>query len=346
MLRRTPRPALPADVRVARGRFGEAPPPPEDPLRLIPRAWRKRAALAEAAAELAKSGNLAGLLEGELGKGADGSEDAGEEEGEALEEALRRLMLASVRGDSDEDDGVGEGAAAAAGTGLSAQLAEELAAELEAGRAARAAKVGARLGAGVQAERLRASHGSRGGGEALAAVRAQQEGLDQADVLAASSGSDDPWALGEGVGVAEADIEEGQDEEWQEEEDEEEGCTPEEVWRSRDAPAVAAAAAAAAGWARIVRPPRKRSGHVVLDLCTASRPPAPAGDNGSSAIRLGADGLEARGELVKQIVAAADKRAWLGPAGYRLARKARWGDLWPRWYEERAITVKGGGDGS
>lgn len=71
------------------------------------------------------------------------------------------------------------------------------------------------------------------------------------------------------------------------------------------AAAVAAAVAAAArGWARIVRAPRKRSGHVVLDLCT------PAGT------------LERR-------VMAASHASLLGPSSYRLARKARWGDAWP-----------------
>ncbi len=66
----------------------------------------------------------------------------------------------------------------------------------------------------------------------------------------------------------------------------------------------AAVAAAAAGWSRIVRPPRKRSGHVVLDLCTAT------------------GGLQRR-------VVAASHAAVLGPGSYRLARKARWGDNWP-----------------
>ncbi|KAK9843454.1 hypothetical protein WJX81_003461 [Elliptochloris bilobata] len=128
------------------------------------------------------------------------------------------------------------------------------------------------------------------------------------------------------------------DDEEEAEEEEEDWNSLEEMWRSRDAPALAAATAAATGWARIVRPPRKRSRHVILDLCTAARPAHGSGGEHT-------DVRPERGELVQQVVAAADKRAWLGPAGYRLARKARWGDLWPRWYEERAITVKGSRDG-
>ena len=55
----------------------------------------------------------------------------------------------------------------------------------------------------------------------------------------------------------------------------------------------------------MVRPPIKRSGHVVVDLC------------------------DAEGRLTRQIVA--KSHAWdggVGKTGYRAARKSKWGDLW------------------
>jgi ribosomal protein RSM22 (predicted rRNA methylase) len=74
-----------------------------------------------------------------------------------------------------------------------------------------------------------------------------------------------------------------------------------------DSPAAEAAArAAAAGWPRLVRPPRKRGGHVILDLC------APA------------DAAGGAGALMREVVARSR-----GAAAYRLARAARWGDVWP-----------------
>ena len=64
-----------------------------------------------------------------------------------------------------------------------------------------------------------------------------------------------------------------------------------------------ARASADAGWARLMRPPRRRSRHVVLDLCTR-------------------DGLERR------TVAQSHART-LGPGSYSQARRASWGDSWP-----------------
>jgi ribosomal protein RSM22 (predicted rRNA methylase) len=66
----------------------------------------------------------------------------------------------------------------------------------------------------------------------------------------------------------------------------------------------AAVAAASTGWSRLVRPPSKRSGHIILDLCT------PAGS-------------------LQRITVAASHVKLLGPSSYRMARKARWGDAWP-----------------
>jgi len=88
-----------------------------------------------------------------------------------------------------------------------------------------------------------------------------------------------------------------------EEADEDEDDSPSVVGPSETAIS-AAIAAAAAGWSRVLRPPRKAKGHVVLQLCTPS------------------------GELTERVVAASHVSI-LGSASYRLARKARWGDAWP-----------------
>jgi ribosomal protein RSM22 (predicted rRNA methylase) len=88
-------------------------------------------------------------------------------------------------------------------------------------------------------------------------------------------------------------------------ESEEEEEDLDEAEKPASAAAVAAAvSAAAAGWARLVRAPRKRSGHVVLDLCTPS------------------------GSLQRRVVGASHA-SLLGPGSYRMARKSRWGDTWP-----------------
>ena len=44
--------------------------------------------------------------------------------------------------------------------------------------------------------------------------------------------------------------------------------------------------------------------------------------------------------LLRQVLTAADKKTWLGPAGYTLARNSKWGDLWPSYYINRAIISK------
>jgi len=352
VLRRAPRPPPPADVRVARARDGEAP-PPEDPSGAPPRAWRHRAAASEAAAAAARADTLEGLLDDELGDGADADGEAEEdEEGAALESALRELMVGSVRGSDDEDEAGAAGAEADAAAGRaggpSAALAAELAAELEAARGARAAAAAARRRGGPRPGPPALGRGAGGGRGEEAEAEGGGDVRGRHDAWEPGSPRDARGGAAAAAAVEAADADEDEDADKEEEGDAEEWRSSEDVWRERDAPALAAAAAAAAGWARIVRPPRKRSGHVVLDLCTAARRAPPDGDatsGGGAAPELGSGsglGLAGRGELVQQVVAAADKRAWLGPAGYRLARKARWGDLWPRWYEDRAITVRGG----
>lgn len=99
----------------------------------------------------------------------------------------------------------------------------------------------------------------------------------------------------------------------------------EDYFRTKHPEAFAAAVKASQSWSRIVRVPRKKGKHVLLDVCTACGPDsAPA----------------SQGALLQQVVAAADRRRWLGPAGYRLARKSRWGDLWPAYYQKHAINHK------
>lgn len=79
----------------------------------------------------------------------------------------------------------------------------------------------------------------------------------------------------------------------------------------------AAARLASLSWSRVLRPPIKRGGHVVVDLCAAT-----AGG--------------ARGEAVRQIVSRlGSERELGGRAAYRLARGLRWGDLWPAGYQAK-----------
>ena len=68
----------------------------------------------------------------------------------------------------------------------------------------------------------------------------------------------------------------------------------------------AVAVASSFSWGRLVRPPIKRSRHVILDMCSVN------------------------GELDRHIVARSS--AWeggVGKQGYKAARKSKWGDLWP-----------------
>lgn len=100
-----------------------------------------------------------------------------------------------------------------------------------------------------------------------------------------------------------------------------------EYWRSNMPEAVDATVAAAQIWSRIIRPPRKRGQHIIVDVCS-SREHATDADAVDTSC----------GHLVRQVVATTDKKTWLGPGGYRLARKSRWGDLWPKYYQDYALT--------
>ena len=110
--------------------------------------------------------------------------------------------------------------------------------------------------------------------------------------------------MAELVALEEAPATEEQEHDALSDEDEDADSQADEEPAASAAALAAAVAAASSGWARVVRPPRKRSGHVVLDLCTPS------------------------GMLQRRVVAASHA-GLLGPGSYRLARKARWGDAWP-----------------
>jgi ribosomal protein RSM22 (predicted rRNA methylase) len=92
--------------------------------------------------------------------------------------------------------------------------------------------------------------------------------------------------------------------------------------------ATAAARAASGGWSRLLRPPRARKGHVLLDLCSAA---------GAGGRRLD----PGQGSLVRQVVAkGAAARATGGGAAFKLARRLRWGDLWPMDFQRRLPAVE------
>lgn len=92
----------------------------------------------------------------------------------------------------------------------------------------------------------------------------------------------------------------------QEADEEENDDTEATILDPRD---VDAAVAASNSWSRVIRPPRKKRGHVVLDLCCSSGP----ADRGPP-------------QLQKQFLS---KGSLKDAALYRMVRKLRWGDLWP-----------------
>jgi ribosomal protein RSM22 (predicted rRNA methylase) len=105
---------------------------------------------------------------------------------------------------------------------------------------------------------------------------------------------------------------------------------------SQDPDALQEAALASAQWSRIVRPPRRHAKHVVIDLCSARATPPNMPNQSGGAPDV--DRSPSGGILLQQTISGADKKGWLGPAGYRLARKVRWGDLWPAYLQDRALT--------
>ena len=103
-------------------------------------------------------------------------------------------------------------------------------------------------------------------------------------------------------------------------------------WEAQEPAAVAAARAASGAWSRVIRTPRKRKGHVMLDICSA----APDGSAHGGSDGSGRHGGGGGGMLLRQVVSrAAAQRDAGGTAAYRLARRLRWGDLWPADYQSR-----------
>lgn len=98
----------------------------------------------------------------------------------------------------------------------------------------------------------------------------------------------------------------GQSVEESDEEEEEENDGEPPPLSPRD---IEAAVAASGSWSRVIRPPRKKRGHVVLDLCSANGP-----------------GGKGPPQLQKQFLSKGSIR---DAALYRVLRKLRWGDLWP-----------------
>lgn len=76
--------------------------------------------------------------------------------------------------------------------------------------------------------------------------------------------------------------------------------------------AIKSGAPGAGQWARLVRPPLKRSGHVIVDVCSP------------------------QGTFERRVVAKGGHKdiAW----AYRSARKARWGALWPNWFARGKLS--------
>ncbi|GLI62767.1 hypothetical protein VaNZ11_005511 [Volvox africanus] len=155
-----------------------------------------------------------------------------------------------------------------------------------------------------------------------------------------------------------------QREETEEDEAEDEGEQLECKATPARAAAVRAAEASSYGWGRLVRSPRLRGGHIILDMCVGPQHHYPDSLNGTangapgvrtaplaaaevSAAEYGtsviADGevstsdatstpTRPEGRLVQQVVAKSARHSWMGAPAYRLARRLSWGDCWPDWY--------------
>jgi hypothetical protein len=63
-------------------------------------------------------------------------------------------------------------------------------------------------------------------------------------------------------------------------------------------------------WGRLVRPPLKRKGHVIIDFCSGQK--------------IG----QGDGDIIRHVVTK-NTMSKLAPGAYSAARKARWGGFWP-----------------
>ncbi|KAL4517672.1 hypothetical protein Ndes2526A_g02058 [Nannochloris sp. 'desiccata'] len=101
-----------------------------------------------------------------------------------------------------------------------------------------------------------------------------------------------------------------------------------------------AARRSSSAWSRLLRPPRKRSGHVVLDLCSAvgvdGEPLRDDTQGGGGEGSGGGGAKRPRGVLLRQIVSKGKANREVGGiAPFKLARRAAWGDLWPLDYQRK-----------
>ena len=239
-----------------------------------------------------------------------------------MDEATELLMRASVLAGDDED-----------GDDLVERLLLQRDAPADdpapASRAGMALHPTAGTGLGATATQSMA-HGSRAvGGEQQSPEAIRRGSAGGEDTMPAELGSADDQDEADSAGDEDPGLEE---------------ASPSEAGMST-------AASESGAWGRVIRQPRKRGGHVIVDVCAplaslseadrAALDRAASQLEGSSGVdggrkggtrRRGAVGggeLRREGALVQQVVSVGDKRGRLGPAGYSLARKARWGDLWP-----------------
>ena len=83
-----------------------------------------------------------------------------------------------------------------------------------------------------------------------------------------------------------------------------------------------------ATWSRLLRQPRKRSGHVMVDMCSAVD---------AQGTFLGGN----QGVILRQIVSKGKAaRETGGIAPFKLARRVRWGDVWPMHYQNAMKTFE------
>jgi len=182
-------------------------------------------------------------------------------------------------------------------------------------------------------KRRRNAFGVRGDEEAAAAgAGSSDEEEGDEDEAALLRGRYAPlYGKGKGVrgwrrersGGAEARDEDDDEEEDEDEDDEEEDGEAAAAMAQRAeregllegvvADAMAAGLSGAGQWARIVRPPLKRSKHVILDVCTP------------------------QGTLERRVPSKGKLKPW--PGAYRAARKSGWGGVWPNWLARKRDTA-------
>eukprot|EP00210_Caulerpa_lentillifera_P002881 g2751.t1 len=85
-------------------------------------------------------------------------------------------------------------------------------------------------------------------------------------------------------------------------------------WETLDPEGLKSTRLAATQWSRIIRQPRKRRGHTIVDVCASC------------------DANGCKGKLQRHIVARSDRQKVIGDAAYIMSKKMRWGDLWPSYY--------------